>query len=104
MYLCYMDEFGVQQIPGNTSHFVLAGLSVPVWHWRDCDRDISHLKKTFGLVNAEIHTAWIRRIYPMQLKVPNFEKLRWRNRYFEVMKLRNAELLRLQRIRRFQAI
>jgi hypothetical protein len=25
--LCYVDESGVPEIPGNTSHFILAGLS-----------------------------------------------------------------------------
>jgi len=41
MYLCYMDESGTFRIPGNTSHFVLAGISVPIWHWNDCDRELT---------------------------------------------------------------
>ncbi|MCU7837088.1 MAG: DUF3800 domain-containing protein [gamma proteobacterium symbiont of Taylorina sp.] len=41
MYLCYIDESGTSSIPGNTSHFVLAGISVPIWHWKTCDKDIS---------------------------------------------------------------
>ena len=31
MYLCYIDESGTSDIPGNTSHFILAGLSLPIW-------------------------------------------------------------------------
>ncbi len=96
MYLCYVDESGVPNIPGNTSHFVLAGLSVPVWHWRACDRDIGNVKRSFGLADAEIHTAWIRRSYRMQSKVTDFERLNWNDRRYEVTKLRTAELLRLQ--------
>ena len=33
MYLCYIDESGTSDIPGNTSHLILAGLSLPIWHW-----------------------------------------------------------------------
>lgn len=98
MYLCYIDESGVHHIPGNTSHFVLAGLSVPVWQWTTCDTDINNIKKAYGLADAEIHTAWIRRIYPMQLKVASFDKMDRDKRRYEVRKLRTAELLRLQRV------
>jgi hypothetical protein len=33
MYLCYIDESGTPESSGNTSHFVLAGISIPIWHW-----------------------------------------------------------------------
>ena len=40
MYLYYTDESGTSDIPGNTSHFVLAGVSIPIWHWRDADGEV----------------------------------------------------------------
>ena len=40
MYLCYIDESGTPDIPGNTSHYVLAGLSVPISYWKSCDKEI----------------------------------------------------------------
>jgi hypothetical protein len=97
MYLCYIDESGTSDIPGNTSHYVLAGLSVPVWHWRNCDKEIGKVKASYSLENAEIHTAWMVRRYLEQTKVADFDKLDYVRRRYEVSKLRKAELLRLQR-------
>lgn len=68
MYLCYIDESGTPEIPGNTSHFILAGISIPIWHWRDCDREIAKVKMDNELENSEIHTAWMMRTYPEQKK------------------------------------
>lgn len=28
VYFCYVDESGTLQIPGNTSHYVLCGISI----------------------------------------------------------------------------
>jgi len=97
MYLLYIDESGTSSIPGNTSHFILAGLSIPIWHWKDCDREISKIKQPYGLNEAEIHTAWILRNYLEQSKIPNFSSLNYQQRRYEVERLRNTELLRLQR-------
>lgn len=97
MYLCYIDESGTSDIPGNTSHFVLAGLSVPVWHWRDCDKEIELIKRRYALELAEIHVAWISRPYLEQSRIPNFPSLDYRQRRSQVESLRKAELLRLQR-------
>ncbi len=55
MYLCHMDESGTPDIPGNTSHFILVGLSIPVWHWKKCDREIAQLKRKHFLGDEEIH-------------------------------------------------
>jgi hypothetical protein len=44
MLLCYIDESGTADIPGNTSHYILAGLAVPVRYWRDCDKAIESVK------------------------------------------------------------
>lgn len=96
MYLCYIDESGTSSIPGNTSHFILAGISVPIWHWKDCDRDLRSLKERYDLKDAEIHTAWMLRKYRAQHLVPNFDDLDYFQRRSEVNRLRKTELLQLQ--------
>lgn len=97
MYLCYIDESGTPDVPGNTSHFVLAGVSVPIWHWKDCDTQIAAIKRRFQLQEDEIHVAWMLRKYPEQRKVLNFEKLDYAQRRSSVGQLRKTELLRLQK-------
>lgn len=97
MYLCYIDESGTPDLPGNTSHFILAGLSVPIWHWKDCDKIISVLKARYSLDNAEIHTAWMMRRCPEQRKIANFDALNYSQRRNHVEQFRKAELLRLQK-------
>jgi len=99
MYLCYIDESGTPDIPGNTSHFVLAGVSIPVWYWNQCDREINEIKAKYYLADAEIHAAWMFRSYLSQSKIMDFEKLDYKQRRYEVGKFRNTELLRLQRSR-----
>lgn len=96
MYLCYIDESGTSDIPGNTSHFVLAGLSLPIWHWRDADREITIIKRRNGLDNAEIHTAWMLRKYLEQTRINNFNNLSRMQKESEVRRYRTRELLRLQ--------
>ena len=96
MYLCYIDESGTSNIPGNTSHFILAGLSVPIWHWNDCDRALRRIKDRYGLRDAEIHTAWLLRKYIEQRRVRDFHSLSYGERRSEVERLRKSELLRLQ--------
>jgi hypothetical protein len=97
MYLCYVDESGTPEIPGNSSHFVLAGVAIPIWHWKTCETDINTIKQKYELENAEIHTGWLLRKYIEQNKIGNFEKLSYTQRITEVAKLRNIELLTLQR-------
>ena len=97
MHLCYMDESGTPDLPGNTSHFILVGLSIPVWHWKTCDREIAELKQKHFLDDEEIHCAWMLRRYLEQTKIKDFARLRHDDRRVEVEKFRNAELLRLQR-------
>ena len=96
MYLCYIDESGTPDVPGNTSHFILAGISVPIWHWNDCDREIRQIKRRYDLVDSEIHTAWLLRQYLEQSQIPNFDSLSRSDRRTEVQRRRTAELLRLQ--------
>lgn len=97
VYFCYIDESGVPQIPGNTSHYVLAGLSIPIHQWKFCDSQIEAVKSRFGLSGKEVHTAWIARSYLEQSRVPGFEMLDRPTRVYEVRKQRTAELLRLQK-------
>jgi len=84
MYLCYIDESGTSDIPGNTSHFILAGLSVPIWHWKDCDREIEAIKRNYSLKNLEIHVAWLLRPYLEQTRIADFKSLNYMQRRFEV--------------------
>ncbi len=97
MHLCYIDESGTSSVPGNTSHFVLAGLAIPIWHWNDCDAELNAIKRRFALEEAEIHTAWILRKYLEQSRIKNFDSLSQEQRRYEVQKSRNAHLLRLQK-------
>lgn len=98
MQLCYIDESGTSDIPGNTSHFVLAGIAIPIWQWNNCDRQIFAIKKRYSIESSELHTAWILRPYLEQRAIPNFADLDYRRRVYEVQKIRTAELLRLQRV------
>ena len=97
MYLCYIDESGTSSVPGNTSHFILAGIAVPIWHWNDCDREVSVIKRRYDLQDAEIHTGWILRPYSEQKNIADFEHLPHSNRRSEVERMRRAEILRLQK-------
>ncbi len=97
MYLCYIDESGTSEPLDNTSHFVLAGLAIPIRHWKQCDTEIETIKRRYSLANAEIHTAWLLRKYIEQTKVSNFDSLDYKPRRSQVESIRKAELLRLQR-------
>jgi hypothetical protein len=49
MQLCYLDESGTPELPGNTSHYILAGLAIPVWHWKTCDQEIAKIRVQYGV-------------------------------------------------------
>lgn len=97
MLLCYIDESGTPETTGNTSHYVLAGLAIPVQRWKDAELDINKIKQKYGLEHNEIHTAWLLRKYIEQSKIPGFESLPKDKRIYEVQKYRKAELLKLQK-------
>lgn len=97
MHLCYIDESGTPEVPGNTSHFVLAGVSLPIWNWRAADRDISALMDSYGLSGQELHTAWLLRPYIEQNKIKNFDAMSRSGRRTAVQQARNAYLLALQK-------
>ena len=86
--LCYIDESGTPQIPGNTSHYILAGLSIPIGEWKKHDNQIQLIKRKYGLENEEIHTAWLLRPYIEQAKIDGFEALTYEQRRKEVIKNR----------------
>lgn len=96
MYLCYVDESGTPE-PGNTSHYVLSGVSIPIECWKSCDCKIEKIKTRYQLTNQELHVAWLLRSYPEQNKIPNFEKLNYLQRKQQITAYRTSELLRLQR-------
>jgi len=97
VYLCYIDESGTSDIPGNTSHFILAGLSIPILSWKGCDSDVAAIKKKYRLDDTEIHVGWILRSYLEQTRIKDFEKLDERQRRSQIEQLRKIELLRLQK-------
>lgn len=97
MFLCYVDESGTSDVPGNTSHFVLAGISIPIWYWRNSDSEVYGILSRYGLGGKELHTAWLLRPYLEQARISEFERLDWAARRSAVDRERNAYLLRLQR-------
>ena len=97
MNLCYIDESGTPDLPGNTSHFVLAGLSVPDEFWKQHNTQLEKIKSRYGLDDAEIHVAWMMRNYLEQESIPGFQSMTHERRRSEVGKRRRAELLRLQK-------
>ena len=96
MHLCYIDESGTPEMSGNTTHFVLAGISIPIWHWGDADRDIRNIKKKFDLQDEEIHTAWLLRKYWEQNQINDFNKFNRSQRRRAVETFRDRNLLRLK--------
>jgi hypothetical protein len=98
MYLCYLDESGVPEIPGNSTHFVLAGIAIPIERWREADAAITEIMARYGLAGAELHTAWLLRKYLEQSKIPDFDSLDWDERRKQVLRLRVAEVHRVRKL------
>ena len=96
MDLCYLDESGNHAPRSNTTHYVLAGISIPDTHWRDYHRSLEELKARFGLGSSEIHTGWILRPYLEQDSMASFESLGPERRRIEVNRKRSAKLIDLQ--------
>lgn len=90
MHICYVDESGTPDIPGNTSHFVLAGFSIPIWRWRDADYEIAAIMKRYGLEESELHTAWLLRKYLEQSRISGFDGLSWPARRAAAERERNS--------------
>ena len=100
MYLCYIDESGNSEMTGPSSHYVLAGLCVPIERWKDCDTQVYAIKQRYSLENAEIHTAYLLQRYPEQESIPNFATLDYSQRRTEAARTKNATLRRLKQGRR----
>jgi hypothetical protein len=98
MYLCYLDESGVPEIPGNSTHFVLAGIAIPIERWREADAAISEIMARYGLAGEELHTAWLLRKYLEQSKVDGFGEMGWDERRAQVARLRVAEIHRVRKL------
>jgi hypothetical protein len=97
VYFCYIDESGTPQVPGNTSHYILAGLAIPISFWKKCESGITKIKQKYALENSEVHTGWIVRKYIEQGNIAGFDTMNYDQRRYEVEKIRKAELLSLQR-------
>ena len=97
MRLCYIDESGTPDIPGNTSHYILAGLSVPDQYWRSHHHQLEAIKSAYSLEDAEIHVAWMMRPYVEQQAIADFEAMPYHQRRSETSMARAAELLRVQK-------
>jgi hypothetical protein len=97
MLLCYIDESGTPEVPGTSTHYILAGLAIPEYKWKETEQDINRIKQKYGLEHKEIHTAWLLRKYIEQSKIPDFDSFPIDKRIYEVNRYRNAEILRLQK-------
>lgn len=98
-YLCYVDESGTPEVPGTSSHFVLAGIALPIDRWQQADTEISAILRRYELENGEIHTAWMLRGYPEQGKIPGFQGMSFESRRSAVARHRASELLRLRKLK-----
>lgn len=94
MYLCYVDESGVQEIHSGTSHFVLIGFVIEAPDWKIQDQAVEAIKTRYGLNGAEIHTAWIAGRMVEQEKIKEFETLNWEERRKRVAVEREARLIK----------
>ncbi len=104
MHLCYIDESGTSEVPGVSSHFVLAGVSIPISKWRDADLEITAVLAKYGLADAELHTGWLLHNYLEQSRIPKFESLDWAARRSSVERERAAYLLKLQRAQKSKTL
>lgn len=98
-YLCYIDESGTPEVPGTTSHFILAGLAIPIDRWQEADRQITAILNRYDLADGELHTAWLVRAYPEQSKIAGFDKMSRESRRSAVSRYRAGELLRLRKLK-----
>ncbi len=96
MNLCYIDESGTPDVPGNTSHYVLAGLSIPDHFWKRHHEEVEAVKDEYGLTQSEIHVAWMMRPYVEQNGIQDFASMTWTERRSLVRSARTRELLRIQ--------
>jgi len=94
MRFCYLDESGTEQLTGDTSHFVLVGLSIQGESWKAKDAEISTIKQRYGIRGAEVHAGWVARRYLEQERIPDFESLSIADRRLAVQNSRDAFLIK----------
>jgi hypothetical protein len=94
MYLNYVDESGVPE-NASTTHFVLIGLAIRDTDWKSFERQVAECKRPYGLLDTEVHAAWMARRYLEQERIPDFDKLSWTDRRNAVEQLRKQHLLTL---------
>lgn len=92
MYICYLDESGTAETTGNTSHFILLGLAIPAETWKLKDLQVTGVKAKYSLQEVEIHTAWMLKSYPEQIRGRDFEKLSYSERRKAVLGVRSLNL------------
>ncbi|MGH9877813.1 MAG: DUF3800 domain-containing protein, partial [Nitrososphaerales archaeon] len=94
MRICYLDESGIPELTGGTSHFVLLGLSIQAETWKAKDEEVARIKTRFGLAGSEIHTGWLSRRYLEQERIKDFELLATAKRREAVQRARDEFLVR----------
>jgi len=92
VYICYVDESGVVDPAGGTSHFVLVGLAIPAHRWREYDLAFSACKARHRLADREIHVGWMARRYPEQDRVAGFDRLPAADRVAAVLRERKIDI------------
>ncbi|MCI0637723.1 MAG: DUF3800 domain-containing protein [Gemmataceae bacterium] len=94
MYMCYLDESGVQENTG-TRYFVLSGLAIPAEQWKPCEQQLLQCKKPYDLEDVEVHAAWMARRYVEQEQIPNFAGLTRQERRKAARGKRDEALIKL---------
>jgi len=104
MRIAYLDESGSPELKGSTSHFVLLALTIDGETWKSKDRDITRVKNSFGLSQAEVHAGWMARRYPEQEQISGFSSLNQSQRRSEVRLKREAMLLKRATLHGVQSV
>lgn len=103
MQLCYVDESGTPELPGTTSHYVLAGLCLPIWEWRKADEQVNQVCVRYDLAGCEIHTTWLLRSYPEQRRISGFDQMTYAERRGAVKRERAIAVLAARNNRNVKA-
>jgi hypothetical protein len=102
--IAYLDESGVPELTGGTTHFVLAAVAIDGHTWKQKDAELEGAKAAFGLDTAEIHAGWMARRYSEQDAIPNFAGLDRAARRTAVRAARDSILLRRAALRGIQSV
>ena len=75
MHIIYVDESGTPDVEPGSFHFVVAGVSMPLALWKERDAALRSLLRSARIPDAEVHAAWMARLYPEQQRLTGFEAL-----------------------------